>query len=132
MPDGPTAWLAGLVTYPANGDAGTGAGIGVHLYAANRSMERRALQFSDGELLIVPQTGVLTLRTEMGLLAVPPGHIALIPRGMRFSVSLDGPARGYVCENYGAPFRLPDLPHRIGRPCQSPRFRNAGGLVRGR
>ena len=45
----------------------------------------------------------------MGLLAVPPGHIALIPRGMRFSVSLDGPARGYVCENYGAPFRLPDL-----------------------
>ncbi len=109
MPDGPTDWLDGLVTYAANGDAGTGAGIGVHLYAANRSMERRALQFSDGELLIVPQTGVLTLRTEMGLLAVPPGHIALIPRGMRFSVSLDGPARGYVCENYGAPFRLPDL-----------------------
>ena len=109
LPDGPTDWLDGLVTYAANGDAGTGAGIGVHLYAANRSMERRAVQFSDGELLIVPQTGVLTLRTELGLLAVPPGHIALIPRGMRFSVSLDGPARGYVCENYGAPFRLPDL-----------------------
>jgi homogentisate 1,2-dioxygenase len=102
-------WLEGLVSYGGNGDAGTGAGIGIHLYAADRSMERRVFQNSDGELLIVPQQGELHLATELGKLDVPPGHIALIPRGLRFAVALDGPTRGYVCENYGAPFQLPDL-----------------------
>ncbi|MDR7103068.1 homogentisate 1,2-dioxygenase [Croceicoccus sp. BE223] len=102
-------FVDGLVTYGANGDVGTGAGIAVHLYAADRSMERRAFQSSDGEMLIVPQHGTLHIDTEMGRLDVPPGHLALIPRGLRFRVALDGPSRGYVCENYGAPFRLPDL-----------------------
>ena len=109
IPDAPTDWLDGLTSYAVNGDVGTGAGIGVHLYAANCSMDQRAAQFSDGELLIVPQQGALAITTELGRMDVPPGHIALIPRGMRFSVTLDGPSRGYVCENYGAPFRLPDL-----------------------
>ncbi|MXO58275.1 homogentisate 1,2-dioxygenase [Altererythrobacter salegens] len=102
-------WLEGLVTYGGNGDVGTGAGIGIHLYAAGRSMERRVVQDSDGELLIVPQQGTLHITTELGRMDVPPGHIALIPRGLRFAVALDGPSRGYVCENYGAPFQLPDL-----------------------
>jgi len=57
----------------------------------------------------VPQQGTLCITTELGKLDVPPGHIALIPRGLRFAVALDGPSRGYVCENYGAPFQLPDL-----------------------
>jgi homogentisate 1,2-dioxygenase len=102
-------WLEGLVTYGGNGDVGTGAGIGVHLYAANRSMDRRVFQNSDGELLIVPQQGALQLTTELGRVDVAPGQVALIPRGLRFSVGLVGPSRGYVCENYGAPFQLPDL-----------------------
>jgi homogentisate 1,2-dioxygenase len=102
-------WLEGLVTYGGNGDVSTAAGIGIHLYAAARSMEGRVFQNSDGELLIVPQQGQLHIATELGKLDVPPGHIALIPRGLRFSVALDGPSRGYVCENYGAPFQLPDL-----------------------
>jgi homogentisate 1,2-dioxygenase len=102
-------WLEGLTTYGGNGDVGTGAGIGVHLYAANRSMDRRVFQNSDGELLIVPQQGPLHIVTELGRIDVLPGHIALIPRGLRFAVALDGPSRGYVCENYGAPFQLPDL-----------------------
>ena len=102
-------WLEGLITYAGNGDVGTGAGIGVHLYAASRSMGRRIFQNSDGELLIVPQQGELHLTTELGRMDVPPGHVALIPRGLRFAVALDGPSRGYVCENYGAPFQLPDL-----------------------
>jgi homogentisate 1,2-dioxygenase len=109
LPDGPCDWLEGLVTYGGNGDVGTGTGIAVHLYAASRSMERRAFQNSDGELLIVPQLGTLHIVTELGRLEVPPGHIALIPRGLRFSVALDDPSGGYVCENYGAPFQLPDL-----------------------
>ncbi|WP_144095733.1 homogentisate 1,2-dioxygenase [Croceicoccus sediminis] len=109
MPEGPTDWLEGLVTYGGNGDVGTGAGIAVHIYAANRSMERRVFQSSDGELLIVPQLGTLHIDTEMGRMDVPPGHVAVIPRGLRFAVRLSEPSRGYVCENYGSPFRLPDL-----------------------
>ena len=109
MPDGALDWVEGLVTYGGNGDVGTGAGIAIHVYAANRSMDRRVFQSSDGELLIAPQIGTLHIKTEMGRMDVPPGHIALIPRGLRFSVELDGPSRGYVCENYGAPFQLPDL-----------------------
>ena len=64
---------------------------------------------ADGELLIVPQQGTLTLVTELGILEVPPLHVAVVPRGVRFRVDVNGPSRGYVCENYGAPFRLPEL-----------------------
>jgi homogentisate 1,2-dioxygenase len=109
LPAGDGDWLEGLITYAGNGDVGSGAGIGVHLYTASRSMGRRVFQNSDGELLIVPQQGELHLTTELGRLDVAPGHVALIPRGLRFAVTLDGPSRGYVCENYGAPFQLPDL-----------------------
>jgi homogentisate 1,2-dioxygenase len=110
LPDVPTDWLEGLVTLGGNGDVATSSGIAIHLYAANSSMTGRAVQFSDGELLIVPQQGALHLVTEMGRMDVPPGMISVIPRGLRFRVDLpDGSARGYVCENYGAPFRLPDL-----------------------
>ncbi|KPC61644.1 homogentisate 1,2-dioxygenase, partial [Streptomyces sp. NRRL WC-3753] len=62
------------------------------------------------ELLIVPEHGGLLIRTELGLLRAEPGHVALIPRGVRFRAELSGaPARGYVCENFGRPFQLPDL-----------------------
>lgn len=110
LPDRPTDFIDGLVTYAGNGDVGTGTGIAVHLYAANRSMQDRAFYSADGELLIVPQQGRLRLVTEMGILPLAPLQIALVPRGVRFAVELleDG-ARGYVCENYGSPFRLPDL-----------------------
>ena len=109
IPEEDTDWVEGLVTYGGNGNADIGAGVAIHLYAANRSMDRRVFQTSDGELLIVPQLGTLHIVTELGRLDVPSGHICLIPRGLRFSVGLDGPSRGYVCENYGAPFQLPDL-----------------------
>jgi homogentisate 1,2-dioxygenase len=109
LPEAPTDFVDGLVTYGGNGDVATGAGMGIHLYAANQSMRDRAFQNADGELLIVPQQGALTILTELGRLRVAPLQIALIPRGVRFRVDLAGPSRGYVCENYGAPFRLPDL-----------------------
>ena len=84
--------------------------MAAHLYTCNRDMTGRALQNSDGELLLVPQHGRLRIVTELGVLAVEPQQIAVIPRGVRFRVELpDGPARGYVCENYGALLRLPDL-----------------------
>ncbi|SEJ73786.1 homogentisate 1,2-dioxygenase [Sphingobium sp. AP50] len=110
IPDERLDFVDGLVTYAGNGDVAGGFGCGIHLYAATLSMVDRAFFSADGEFLIVPQTGRLRLVTEMGVLTVAPLQIALIPRGIRFRVELvDGPARGYVCENYGALFRLPDL-----------------------
>ncbi|MEC3909278.1 homogentisate 1,2-dioxygenase [Sphingobium sp. CR2-8] len=110
IPGGAVDFIDGLVTYAVNGDAAAGVGCSVHLYAANLSMVDRAFFSADGEWLIVPQQGRLRIVTEMGVLLVAPLQIALIPRGVRFRVELpDGGARGYVCENHGAPFRLPDL-----------------------
>jgi homogentisate 1,2-dioxygenase len=84
--------------------------MAAHLYACNSSMVRRYFSNSDGELLIVPQLGGLRFVTEFGLLQIEPGEIAVIPRGVRFRVDLLGAsARGYICENFGVPFRLPEL-----------------------
>ena len=110
LPAEPTDFVDGLTTYAGNGDVSAQAGIAIHLYAANRSMQNRMFCNADGEMLIVPQEGGLLLATELGRLELSPGEIALIPRGVRFRVELSGPAaRGYVCENYGAHFRLPEL-----------------------
>jgi homogentisate 1,2-dioxygenase len=103
-----TDFVDGLVTVATNGDARIQAGIGVHLYAADRSMTR-VFYNADGELLIVPQQGTLTLKTEFGVIVAAPGEIAVIPRGVKFRVEITAPVRGYVCENYGAPLRLPEL-----------------------
>jgi homogentisate 1,2-dioxygenase len=110
LPQAPVDFVDGLVTYGGNGDVGAGVGVAIHLYAANQAMTDRVFFSADGELLIVPQQGRLTLKTELGVIDLEPEQIAVIPRGVRFSVGLpDGTARGYVCENYGALFRLPDL-----------------------
>jgi len=108
MPRKATDFLAGLATIATNGDARMQAGVGVHLYAANRPMDR-VFACHDGELLLVPQEGALELATEFGRLAVAPGEIAVVPRGVKFRVAVEGPARGYACENYGAALRLPEL-----------------------
>ena len=109
VPQEPTDFAAGLVTMMANADTASGTGVAVHIYRANRSMQR-VFWNADGELLIVPQQGRLALATEMGRLDVAPGEIAVIPCGVRFQVALpDGSARGYVCENHGPALRLPDL-----------------------
>ena len=109
LPENDTDFVDGLVTYGGNGDTASGTGVAVHGFAAGKSM-RRAFYNADGELLILPQQGTLDITTELGRFTVEPQQIALIPRGLRFRVALlHGPARGYVCENYGALFRLPDL-----------------------
>lgn len=109
LPEHGVDWLDGLHTLAGNGSAEEGTGVSVHLYACNRPMSGRAFQSADGELLFVPQTGDLRITTEFGMLAVPPGHVALVPRGVRFRVDVDGAARGYCLENHGSLFRLPDL-----------------------
>ncbi|WP_228531185.1 MULTISPECIES: homogentisate 1,2-dioxygenase [Myxococcaceae] len=109
-PTEPTDFVEGLVTMGGNGSAAHGAGIGIHQYLANRSMVDAVFYDADGELLLVPQQGRLRLVTELGVLALSPGEVGVVPRGVRFRAELpDGSASGYVCENYGALFRLPDL-----------------------
>ena len=99
-----------LTTFAGNGEASLQAGMAIHLYAATRSMEGRVFFNADGEFLIVPQAGEIELSTELGRLRAGPGFILVVPRGVKFQVKLlEGAARGYVCENYGAPFRLPEL-----------------------
>ena len=106
----PTDFVDGLFTMAGNGSPASMSGIGIHLYAANRDMQGRWFYNADGEMLIVPQQGRLHIATELGVLELGPQEIAIIPRGIRFAVSLpDGSARGYVCENFGAQLRLPDL-----------------------
>jgi len=109
IPEAPLDFVDGLRSIVVNGDADAQVGIAAHLYLANRSMAQRAFVNADGEMLIVPQQGRLTITTELGVLDLRPGEVALLPRGIAFSVAVDGPSRGYVCENYGAPFRLPEL-----------------------
>ena len=109
VPENRCDFVDGLVTIAANGDAAAQIGIGIHVYLANVSMETRFFYCADGELLLVPQQGRLRIHTECGILDVEPGEICVIPRGMKFRVVLrDGPSRGYVCENYGAPLILPE------------------------
>ena len=101
-------FIDGLHTMVVNGDADAQTGMAAHLLLANRSMERVFVN-ADGELLVVPQQGAMRFVTELGVLDVAPGEIVLLPRGLAFRVELSGPTRAYVCENYGAPFRLPEL-----------------------
>ena len=108
-PDAPTDFIDGLYTIGGNGDTLTHTGIAIHNYRANTSMQRRYFVNADGEMLIVPQAGRLHIHTELGWLHVAPGHIAVIPRGIRFRVDLpDAAAAGYICENYGPAFTLPE------------------------
>ena len=102
-------FVDGMVTMLANRDPSDLEGVAVHLYRASKSMSRRVFVDADGELVIVPQLGRLGVHTELGILDVVPGEICLVPRGVKFRVEVDGESRGYVAENHGLPFRLPDL-----------------------
>jgi homogentisate 1,2-dioxygenase len=110
FPEQPTDFLDGLITFGGNGDPALQIGVSIHLYACNRSMQDRFFCTSDGELMIVPQSGSLRFATELGILDVAPGEICVIPRGLKFRAELlEETARGYVCENHSAQFRLPEL-----------------------
>jgi homogentisate 1,2-dioxygenase len=106
----PIDFVDGMFTMAGNGSAAAMSGAAIHLYAANRDMQGRFFYNADAEMLIVPQQGRLKLDTELGVIEIEPQEIAVIPRGIRFRVLLpDGVARGYVCENFGAFLRIPDL-----------------------
>ena len=119
IPSEPTDFIDGITTIAGNGDLFAQSGIAIHVYACNRDMEDRFFYNADGETLIVPEMGGLTIYTELGMIDVNPGEVCCLPRGLKFRVAIsDNPkskiqnpksARGYICENYGQHFRLPDL-----------------------
>jgi homogentisate 1,2-dioxygenase len=110
IPTTATDFVEGMITIGGNGDAAQQSGMAAHFYVANVSMSDRYFYSADGEMLLVPQLGRLRLVTELGLIHVAPNEVAVVPRGIRFMVELlDGPSRGYICENYGQMFRLPEL-----------------------
>ena len=115
--DTKTNFINGMRTMTTAGDVNTQVGMAAHIYVATENMENEYFYSADSELLIVPQEGQLRFFTEMGIIDLEPQEIAIIPRGLLFKVEiLNGPARGFVCENYGAKF---DLPNRgpIGANC---------------
>lgn len=110
-------WISGMRTMTTAGDVNTQIGMAAHVYLVTASMEDSYFYSADSELLVVPQQGILRFHTELGILDVAPQEIAIIPRGLVYRVEvIDGPARGFVCENYGQKF---DLPYRgpIGANC---------------
>jgi len=119
VPAEPTDFIDGITTIAGNGDLFSQMGIAVHIYACNKGMGERYFYNADGEMLVVPEMGRLGILTELGAIQIGPGEIAVLPRGLKFRVEIaplgtgvrpsDTLARGYICENYGQQFRLPDL-----------------------
>jgi homogentisate 1,2-dioxygenase len=108
IPSEPVTFLQGIRTITTAGDAATQAGMAGHVYLITRSMVDQHFYNADGEMLFVPQQGDLRLVTEFGVIDIGPQEIAVIPRGVKFRVEVSGPARGYICENYGGALTLPE------------------------
>jgi homogentisate 1,2-dioxygenase len=106
----PKDFMESLYTYAINGSPYNGTGCAIHLYAFNQSMKNRFMYNADAEMMIVPESGEMIVHTELGALELSPLYIGVIPRGVKFKVELKSKhARGYVCENFGAAFQLPEL-----------------------
>uniref|UniRef100_A0A023GBH8 Homogentisate 1,2-dioxygenase n=1 Tax=Amblyomma triste TaxID=251400 RepID=A0A023GBH8_AMBTT len=102
-------FVDGLNTVCGAGDPRTRHGVAIHVYCCNISMKDKALYNSDGDFLIVPQQGSLSIVTEFGRMRVDPNEICVIQQGMRFQVYVSGPSRGYVLEVFDNHFVLPNL-----------------------
>eukprot|EP00056_Hartaetosiga_gracilis_P014348 m.240367 g.240367 ORF g.240367 m.240367 type:complete len:474 (-) comp14927_c0_seq1:92-1513(-) len=102
-------FVEGLATVAGSGDPSIRAGVGIHVYACNTSMDHCAMYSSDGDMLIVPQLGTLTIRTEFGVMKVCNNEICVVQRGIKFQVNVDGPSRGYICEIFGSHYTIPSL-----------------------
>ena len=117
--DADLTWITGMRTMTTAGDVNTQVGMASHVYLVTRSMQDEYFFSADSELLVVPQEGRLRFCTELGVIDLEPKEIAILPRGLVYRVEvLDGPCRGFVCENYGQKF---DLPGRgpIGANCMA-------------
>ncbi len=121
IPQEAVTFVQGVRTMTTAGDAGSMAGMSAHAYLITRSMVDEFFYNADGEMMIVPQLGDLRICTEFGTIVVEPCEIAVIPRGVKIRVELaagTNAARGYLCENYGGAFTLPER-GPIGANCMA-------------
>ncbi|XP_057325552.1 homogentisate 1,2-dioxygenase [Microplitis mediator] len=107
--DLPVDFVEGLHTLCGAGDSRSRHGVAIHVYLCNASMKNSAFYNADGDLLIVPQLGNLLITTEFGKLNCEPNEICVIQQGMKFSVNVLGPSRGYILEVFDNHFQLPNL-----------------------
>jgi homogentisate 1,2-dioxygenase len=109
IPNEEQSFITGVRTITTAGDAAAQAGMAASIYLVTRSMQDEYFWNADAEMMFVPQHNGLRLWTEFGIIDAGPGEIAVIPRGVKLRLELrDGPARGYLCENYGGSFTLPE------------------------
>jgi homogentisate 1,2-dioxygenase len=101
--------VQGLVSLLGAGEPTLKQGISIYAYSANASMGKTAFYNSDGDFLIVPHQGTLFVRTLNGRLVVKPKEILIIPRGIKFSIDVEGEIKGWVAEVFGHHFSLPEL-----------------------
>ena len=107
-PQANLTWVTGMRTMTTAGDVNIQTGMASHVYLVTDSMVDEYFYSADSELLVVPQEGRLRFYTELGILDIEPKEIAIIPRGLVYRVEvIQGPARGFVCENYGEKFEMP-------------------------
>ena len=111
-------WVHSLHLVAGAGDPTLMHGVGIYIFAAGKDMDpHEAFYSADGDFLIVLQHGVLDIQTEFGKILVRPNEICVIPRGIRYRVTLpEGPVRGYILELYQNHFELPEL-GPIGSNC---------------
>lgn len=103
-------FLEGVQTVSGNGSPASQSGMAIHIYNAGVAMTGKAFANNDAEMLLIPQSGALLVTTELGILSVTPGEFALLPKGLKLRIDpIDAPAYGFLCENYGLPFELPEL-----------------------
>jgi homogentisate 1,2-dioxygenase len=108
-------FVTGMHLLGASGEPASKSGLAIYMYLFQKSMKDSYMYNSDGDLLIVPQEGVLHIRTELGRLCVQPSEICVLPRGITFSVHVPDHEtdttrkRGYVLEVYKGHFVLPEL-----------------------
>ena len=110
--DSTVSWIDGLHLVAGAGDPTVKHGLGIFIYAIGKDMPgNEAFYSADGDFLIVPQHGTLDIQTELGKMLVRPNEICIIPRGIKYRVTLPGGnlARGYIMELYEGHFRLPEL-----------------------
>ncbi|EER04290.1 Homogentisate 1,2-dioxygenase, putative [Perkinsus marinus ATCC 50983] len=88
-----------------------GASCGVYDFGKDMSESSRVFIHHDADVMFLPRENVLKIRTELGVLRGGPREMILIPKGIKFTVDKanSGRAKGYFLENYGAPFKIPDL-----------------------
>ncbi|CAG9323489.1 unnamed protein product [Blepharisma stoltei] len=102
-------FVQGISTMGGIGDPTVKTGLAIYMYSCNTSMDNKAFYSADGDFLIVPQLGSLLIKTEMGRLSIEPQEIAVIPRGIKFAVYVQGDSRGYISEVFSGHFKIPDL-----------------------